>query len=350
MPRRDSYLPEFFTDERLRWYRELTERFPLWCGHWPEEHRSAPEFASWRPERLIWDTLRDSSDAFQGFWFDPEPASDLVPHPVLQLVDVDAAREISEEDWEGGYPTLVISETEPKIYGAWFAAINYISFNWTGATPTRQSRAGSRDELQQMADAVTKVLTERGPEGWRLWREVRAVSTAEPGQEREAAIQRMHEAWMQIGRAAGLLPDVSGGVRCALPDAFLAELRREANQIVEAVRAEEGPESDQTVLMDLLAMPSRLDDYRANVQQERLRKKGLLESLIRQIENALNQEGERSPETWASLLNWPMLAPSEMGSLSPSRRVGALALDLTAGRLPITAGTLRNRTSPHLKA
>ena len=43
----EEALREFFTEERLEYYRDLHERFPLWCGDWPENLVPLPESYSW---------------------------------------------------------------------------------------------------------------------------------------------------------------------------------------------------------------------------------------------------------------------------------------------------------------
>ena len=40
-------LKQYFTEERISYYETLPQRYPLWCGDWPDAERWTGEHSAW---------------------------------------------------------------------------------------------------------------------------------------------------------------------------------------------------------------------------------------------------------------------------------------------------------------
>ena len=144
----ESHLPDFFTAERLTRYRELTERFPLWCGNWPEDllwHAKAEEWSL--------DTLSVREFEAEGveepiisFEFQEIPTAEAVSPPYLILYEPNAVGGPEDDLYYRAYGI------DPVVFGALFAAINYLSYRWEvdgKAVRLPRTGIGSQREILQ---------------------------------------------------------------------------------------------------------------------------------------------------------------------------------------------------------
>ena len=153
----DSYLPDFFTAERLEWYRDLSESFPLWCGLWREELLDFPEAWMWYPDRLIrerLDLVREVIDKDVICTFHESPAKDHVACPLIEWREW-----VTEAPLDPGDPVQYSGfMNPPPVDGAWFAALDYIGRDWTTDPPTNKSRRRALGHADHHIDAISEVL------------------------------------------------------------------------------------------------------------------------------------------------------------------------------------------------
>lgn len=306
-----SYLPQFFTADRLKSYRSLSERFPLWCGVWPPDEASLPEFKDWSPFMQVF-VHGLLSDIDGQVLFDSEPNEGKLPTPlVLNL--------------EGEKPSFTHMDGPT---GWLVAAMNYVGWDWR----TNQERAWKdeilgewRKELSALLTPKERVLTVDAlrpdhPETFDfalLLVDIRnlALESARGSEERTELLDELESMWIHIGRWVGVLPVPRGNTglpECSLPPAFLVELREEL----------------RSLLPDVIRFKPGTDDLLF-----------------------VEAHGAGDPELLLRQLAFPMLRAHEIRMVIEqtkgyvSKKTDSLSLDILAQRLPISKGTLKNQLS-----
>ena len=339
----ESYLPEFFTPERLEWYRDLSARFPLWCGSWPQELLNLPEATAWSPDQIIWSELDESGVAFYEYWFEPTPGVGVMPRPVFVW-------EEPNPDFDPEEPYLLkfsVSTLEPPIYSAWFAALNYVGHDWSDEGPKPRATARVLGDAEHHLKALRSILTRHPmerPNQQGLNRRVRAVLYTKPGSdERESAIEAAEDYWITVGRAAGVLPFVRA-LTMHLPDDFLAALHAEADEFTEQLR-DWTVDEDVEAVHSLVEVSSEADTGQDHLYLEELAKRHPeLAERKRQDRLQIKQE-ESDVSLWSRVLRFPFLTLAEVQVVLDSPRGrGTAATNLLCHRLPqIARSTLLSR-------
>ncbi len=130
----DSYLPEFFTEERLAHYRELQERFPLWCGHWPPDQGTVLERLTWDSAaqiRGVIDKAKIELEKHQFFlthWF-ATPQPDLLPGIIFEIQRYEGEVELDDGRLDHATSHHAVPP-EPNLHTAWLSALNYVGHPW----------------------------------------------------------------------------------------------------------------------------------------------------------------------------------------------------------------------------
>ena len=307
----DSYLPKFFTEDRLKGYRKLHKRCRLWCGVWPPDEASLPEFRDWAPFMQVFVHGGRSGLGCRVF-FDSEPNEGKLPRPF-------------ELNWEGEKPRF----TDIDGPTGWLvAAINYVGWDWS----TNQERAWKDEILEEWRERLSALLTPKElvltidalrpdhPETFDfadLLVDIRnlALWSARGSEERKELLDELESMWIHIGRWVGVLPVPRGNTglpECSLPPAFLVELREELRSLLpDVIRYKPGTE-------DLVFVEAH---------------------------------GADDPELLLRQLAFPMLRAHEIERVIEetkgyvSTKTDSLSLDILAGRLPISRGTLKNQLS-----
>ena len=121
-----TYLPEFFTPDRLKWYRDLTERFPLWCGNWPKDLLWHPKAQEWSLDVLSRMEFEEegAEEPIIFIEFHESPTTESVSPPYLVLYESDTMEGPEDDPYTREYGI------DPVVFGALFAAINYLSYGW----------------------------------------------------------------------------------------------------------------------------------------------------------------------------------------------------------------------------
>lgn len=118
-----SYLPEFFTPERLAAYRELNHSFRMWCGFWPREFSAVPQISLWQAETRIEPELRrlglgpHDIATLHNPWERVTKTS--VPSPIIDVYNTEVS----------GSMMMVVST---PLDGASLTAIAYTFRDWGG--------------------------------------------------------------------------------------------------------------------------------------------------------------------------------------------------------------------------
>jgi hypothetical protein len=238
----------FFSPERLAYYRELHERFPLWCGDWPIPERFAPEAAQWlRETRLALEAKPHAPEA-ELAWVEygwEEPRWSNAPNPTLYVVEEDSGPDRLIE--------RTISPVEPPAVRALFAAIEYVFAKWhSGIGPASTGvpviLADDEPVLEHWKSEFTDLVDSpdlfvgvepTGRTGWRLL-QIRNAYLATPRrdtEQRKSLRSRLHRYWMFIGEDLGIIPQVRGGRSTTLSSDFLKEIVDETVELLEKVRA-----------------------------------------------------------------------------------------------------------------
>ena len=316
-----SYLSDFFTPDRLDWYRDLSVRFPLWCGNWPLEQASTPDYDAW--ERHV--RLQEESSTPPGMVLF-EPASETVPSPVMFGM-------------KNGEP--YISPIESPLLALLLTAIEI--------TPWQDRQEDDRyhpyDTLRLWAKKLDRIILRTSPGNVAflldldeeikpeltgdLLLHVRHAALAEPrGKEgdRKALLNELQKVWIAVGEAVGIIPSAGTGgpPQSVLPLPFIVELRSELV-------------GDEGLLACLVRFRTSDDDST------------WLNGLAGPLEPS-------EIDSWLRRLHFPMLRLDEIEHVMSStqgyisEKLESLALDLLAGRLPIKKSTLKNLLSKHTPA
>ena len=339
----DSYLPEFFTSERLAHYRALGERFPLWCGHWPDEVRQLPEWNRWWSEtrfRLFldeWAPFRGKKERTVFFGEDTHGV------PLVPTEDMILGPEVSWRagpDWPG-----FTQDFDPPMIGAVLAAIAYVH--------TALAPEPTLDLADQWADEIRRYMNRPhrgGSYAYAFLAQRNRVMLAR-GRRREAEYAKLEGVWVSLGQRMRILPPkLRGGPAVTLPPGFLQELLLEGQRLVIEVGGWGPGPADFAQISTLLGVGhDGLDeDERALVEEiERRRGPDAAESRRREIIERTGRQAES--EKWARRLRFPLLNREELLLLDmrskSSRTAGnprTTARKLLEKRLEVRVGYLKD--------
>ena len=190
-----SYLSEFFTPERLEWYRSLTERFPLWCGNWSEDLLWHPLAQEWSLDTLsrreFEPQFAEEPIIFIEFHDPPTRAAVASPFPILY------EDPIEQPGFAWLDPYVQMPGVDPIVYGALFASIDYVSYRWNaGGNAVRLPRVG--------VASPTEILPTLG----RLIRRKRFLQRRMGFLSGDVGEDALHRLWIEIGKESGLVPDL----------------------------------------------------------------------------------------------------------------------------------------------
>ncbi len=338
----ESYLPEFFTPERLEWYRDLSARFPLWCGNWPQELLNLPEATAWSPDQIIWSELDKCGVDFIEYWFEPTPGVGVMPRPVLVW-------EEPNPDFDPEEPYFLkfaVSTLEPPIYSAWFAALNYVGHDWSDEGPKPRATARVLGDAEHHLKALRSILTRHAmkrPNQHELNRRIREVLNTKPGSdERKSAIEAAEDYWITVGREAGELPFVRART-VHLPGDFLFRLHAEADEFTEQLR--DWTADDLEEAHSLLDVSSEADTGQDLYLEELATRHPELAETRRQDRIRIIKREESDVPLWSRVLRFPFLTLAELPVvLNSPRGRGTAATNLLWRRLPqIARSTLQSR-------
>ncbi len=304
----NSYLTEFFDEDRLAHLRSLSQDFPLWCGIWPPFESSLPEHNLWALEPRL---RREA------------PGNLVVFHEDLTQSISDGPKVIGTID-----ATWVEAEV-PPTEAVLLTAINYTLRDWRSDGETFHPI----DTLQSWANALTRIIRRTTPRNVAfLWDEgvepelsgdlllhLRGAAIAEErggDGARKEALAALEDLWIRIGEVVGILPikGPGGAPQTLLPDDFLRRL-------IDELRGADG----------LLYRVIRYRPTEADMIFAR----------------ALGLGPDERPH-WLRQLMFPMLTARELGDVMKetrgfdSEKKKKLSLDMLSGRLPISRGTLKN--------
>lgn len=344
----DSYLPEFFTEERLQRYRNLHERFPLWCGDWPEEEAKLPEAHLWSRERRFQQETKEIGKRLLSITFDGLTTDDSVPRPIFHIGDY-------VEDTLGEYHFLeqTFKETDPPAGAALIASIEYL---YQGSMIVT-SPVWKKSFLDWIARFGTSLLQKNGNPtllGLKLSNAHRKVLSTPPSEGREEAIESLEKLWNRLGREIGAIPWTKGGPRTFLSPGFQAGLLEEAKGLVPEVRTwEPTPEDVEWIRSTLPVTESNIPDWAENLAKERGRRgnhngaRKLREEQTQVQQKAL--EDAQDVGKWLRMIDFPMLTDDEIQGIldheNPRSTLGP-ASDLVGNRLGMSGSTIQNNTRP----
>jgi len=332
----DSYHPQFFTEARLEHYRGLATRFPLWCGDWMANLQVDPVASRWSPPHRVESTLRANEgrpSRIRALVFDGPASKTRLPSPQFYKEE---AYELDTGGWGSTQPSL--TEVEPKVFAAWFGAVNYAGHNWKRSPAAALGLPNLRDSVQELGARLSEAfstLSGRKPSGFDLLRLRSALLTALSEGQGKTEAEELRKAWAELGENIDLIP-VSQGGGLKLPNEFLRQLFTEAEQIAREVKAWSAPDADMDEVRSLMVHPSVPQHIRALLKEKRG---------ISAASAATHLGGKYSPEIWALALQFPLLDIEEVRLMleAPKKTTQTEARRLLVGRLPITEKTLGNR-------
>jgi hypothetical protein len=349
-------LNEFFTPERLAYYRDLHGRYPLWCGDWSEKHLQEHDAHSWLALTRLQqeaDQLYPKAEVLR-VQFASESGADSIALPRLLVAH------------RGSDQLDRIDDIKPPAAAALLAAANYALARWRSGygpggsgEPYADPPFGLDQQLMAWANHISALLTRKdprfvgvvegpGPTGHVLWvLRDRFLSTPPDHAAREKRGEELEHHWIRMGREVGVVPRVKGGRVCTLPDDLIEALRLEGRTLVREVTERE-PDAQEIDAVRCLVGKDVLDDLQTahlrELPPERAATKrdGYLRKFDRKHDVAL----------WAFRLRFPMLSAPEVRDVTsmwqqgPKRedRHQTIATRLLADRLCITPKQILSRT------
>jgi len=328
MTSNESYLSEFFTPERLEWYRSLTERFPLWCGNWSEDLLWHPLAQEWSLETLsrreFEPQFAEEPIIFIEFHDPPTTAAVSSPFPVLYQDPIE------HPGFEWLDPYVQVPGVDPIVYGALFASIDYVSYRWNaGGKAVRLPRVG--------ATSPTEILPTLG----RLIRRKRFLQRRMGFLSGDVDEDTLHRLWIEIGKESGLVPDREGPKSAMLDDEHLRMLLKEGEGLVVALRQEEPKELEEELVAKLQV--GNPDHFPELLRLREAVKRPYMESAQRSVASQLERHGAPLDlDYWVYRLRFPMLRREEVRLLldEPAKKPKRLARELLAERVGPSADTL----------
>ena len=228
----DSYLSKFFTEDRLKAYRDLHQRFPLWCGEWRGSPQGIVEGTAWTAYYRLLKEARSFEPDVLSVRFDEEPSGSYVPPPRMVL----DAPEMQET-------------APPETNGAILAAINYV-FSWwkSGYGPAGSGEpyvTQTESLFEQWAEKACRELRddsaavgvyETKSYGFRLLNLRLEILSLPRGDARRGKLMtELKKLWTEIGSNVGVIPDISSGKELQLRGRPLTKLLMEGEDLVDAV-------------------------------------------------------------------------------------------------------------------
>lgn len=268
----DSYLPKFFTRDRLAWYRELHSQYPAWCGAWGDKTQDLEEYGPWDPHRRLLDHARLGQSL-----------------PVL--LQARPRRSPSEAFIPGLIPVFFGT---PNPGGTWTAprpllsAILYISHPWhlpVAERNGRPERLGPEEMLNRWTRLLEGHLSVRSLDasetsfGLELAHE-RAAVLGSGGGQRKHHQKRLRKIWSELGEAIGVIPTIARGTVLQLRGEPLARLLDQGASLIQTATSYSVSEEEMRITRETMQTVSGLD----GLTLERIR------SLQRQ---GLNEEADR---------------------------------------------------------
>jgi hypothetical protein len=366
MPNAQTALTEFFTKDRLEYYRDLHERYRLWCGDWPEGQLAEPDASSFLPYNRLSNEARSLvGSRFVNLEFTPEPTPDYAPPPRLL-------------EWEPGQKQpQAIQDPAPPAGALILAAMNYTLARWQSGygpggsgEPYVTEAFGLTDlldnwgqkllqSIEAVEPAAVGIMEDRGPTGHRLYmtRE-RFLRTDPESPSRETRFDALKDYWLWIGRAVGIMPGVQGGTKCTLDDRLLAGLLNEGEELIRAV-AELAPSFDERLdLFQLLRRDALSDDDNLRIGTLMELQRRYPEEAKQGLDRFLKRtHGKLRTDEWLYRLRFPMLSAKEIQQIRSkwargqkrSTRFFHIASEILSARLSIRRQRLLDRTAEFRK-
>ena len=322
------YLHDFFTAKRLERYRSLTERFPLWCGNWPDELLWHPLAQEWSLDNLSRREFapQAADDAIIFIEFHVPPTTDNVAAPFLILHQ----DPLEDPRFEWLEPYVRVPGVEPIVFGALFASINYVSYAWkTGGRAVAPPRMGVGNPME-ILPTVGRLLRRKRY----LQRRMGFLS----GDLDKDELQRL---WIEIGKESGLVPDHQGHKSAMLDDEHLRMLLDEGADLVVALREDEPEEAEVESIDKLLKGDAdhfpELRELREAIERPFMKR--VQERVASQLEG---HDVSLDLDYWVRRLRFPMLRREEIRLLldEPKKKPRSLARELLAERVGPSADTL----------
>ena len=350
---RSERLKQFFTEERISYYETLPQRYPLWCGDWPDAERWTGEHSAWsQAAALERDVMADRRED--------------------KRIDAAVFTAVLERKFDG--LEKLPPETAALLLATYYT-FSHVAFDPFGKLEAgsflRQLRGGLGTIFEPLSpirpNIVTLLARIRGLDGQKYLRYRRGYFLVSEAA-RDLIRKDLESSWIRIGRHIGALPGAKGGRLCGLGDKFLAGLQKEGERLVADV-AEFTPDAATLDLLreDADARGVLSTGMKADVEWERY------QNLLRRRDELLLDEKELLPDENVRLeglqakvdrelrlperakhLAFPMLSNAEIiavvaevGSKPGRRKTAKVATDLLEGRLPISRKTIVRRISAY---
>ena len=333
----EKALEKFFTPERRKDYRDLHERFPLWCGDWPEKLIPLPEARWWSLDaRLHQETQHLGWEVLCAFFPDSASVGRVArPTFVMQSYDEEIGQPVQYDDPDFGAPSL----------RTLLAATHYTFQQWRIGKEVSPLPTLSIE--QAWLEGIRAALTSRPGLRNSFLRALAAKTKAK----RHTARTRLEKVWHEIGLEAGVIPYRRGGLQCRLPSEFLANLQQQGFKLVEEViRVSSNPSEEHRRVVRPLIGP--LDEWLSEQQHALLEELEPARAEARKNEMLIRADKKKNTEQWVLRLFFPMFSKGELDVIfkrtrgkTYKRSIDAASTDLLAHRLLryISRTTILNR-------
>jgi len=359
---------EYFTQERLDRYRDLHRKYPLWCGHWPNELAGAPERTMWtfrRRVRVEGPGLRQRAPEVQAFRAERRLAFVALRHRLVErrtppdvwgvFLDFDALRR--SERFE-------IPVTLPAPEYQLVQAIAYALARWpvlpegdstaeaelAEVDPIEVWAAWLSDELRHCFPVFGEPFERKAPYRWSFGignEFLQATKRGDP--ERQRWVDRLRRGWLNLGEHIGIVPRLRGGAKCGLGTDFLAKLDDEICRLAAELRAYVSKADEQATILRLVIGDQAFEAAQATgtaVSAERYKRGVAGASNASSLDWASRLMRRHGIECWAIRLAFPMLDDREIamlrGAVGVERQRTTPAWRVLAARLGLSPRTLEN--------
>ncbi len=287
----------YFTAERLKRYRELHRRYPLWCGHWPTEDRYWAQkftvFQSRQAAEIEW--YNENVDR----WWKGLPSISermlVVPSAEAPTVEI---REFSPDDLDVGKKV-----DTPAIFATLLGAIEHTCLRY-------DSGLGGAQQMwpTELAKLITKVVNTSRL--WLMhvfaWDQFYIDLQSEKSPTSPAVRKQLDREWLAVGRKIGVIPPTrSGNRKMPLSEETRSALLDETQSLVRAVQSA-APSVDDLVDCEQLLLSEPKACVEILTYVEELAKKEGRQPDLKNWRKAV------APKFWCLRLMFPMLSVEEL--------------------------------------
>ncbi len=329
-----------FTPERLKRYRELHYRYPLWCGDWVYRSYFVPEEALVsRPHRFDL-AIREAQQAAGRQWRGstlsmPGGYTAKAAEPTLSKAPIP---ELASGE-EASAPRL------PSIFQALFAAINYVLAPWKpeafGPAYHEPERVAGPPENpfegRAWTDAIAHALVEGNDWYYGIMNRrykvsgiilfqlrMRALDPKLGTREREKARKDLLAYWKKVGEEAGILPTARSDKAHSIPPNELRNLADSAKAMLAELKRYKTTNGEEDAVRVLLTDPPYVAaSTKWEVVQHNARERDRLEGDARKVYEAKYRVAQRAWDQaaevkfWCVQLAFPMLSRDEILTARP---------------------------------